>query len=138
MTRDNYAHHLTQLEPRPSTGPHESEPDDDLGGGYAKRIKRVKTIRKSKSMSDKDDLSEDESPGRKKCRTLGVLTTKTRRVKTDFEPVRLVRLTGETGRECGTGGQDGGELAVTCNALLSCKGRRRSHMSCEYYTYTHV
>ena len=50
-----------------------SEPDDDLGGGYAERVKRVKTSRNSKSVSDKDDLSEAESPDRKRRRTLGVL-----------------------------------------------------------------
>ena len=47
-----------------------SDLDDDLGGGYAKRIKRVKTIRNSKSVSEH---SEDESPDHKKRRTLGVL-----------------------------------------------------------------
>jgi len=50
-----------------------TELDDDLGGRYAERIKRVKTIHNSKSVSDKDDLSEDESPDRKRRRTLGVL-----------------------------------------------------------------
>ncbi|KAI9458455.1 hypothetical protein HD554DRAFT_2177348 [Boletus coccyginus] len=50
-----------------------SELDDDLGSGYAERIKRVKTTRDSKCVSDNDDLSEEESPDRKKRRTLGVL-----------------------------------------------------------------
>ncbi|KAF8553194.1 hypothetical protein OG21DRAFT_1523276 [Imleria badia] len=50
-----------------------SELDDDRASGYAKRIKRVKTTRNSKTVSDNDELSEDESPERKKRRTLGVL-----------------------------------------------------------------
>jgi len=50
-----------------------SELDDHLGSGYAERIKRVKTTRTSKCISDNDDLSEEESPDRKKRRTLGVL-----------------------------------------------------------------
>ncbi|KAG8216610.1 hypothetical protein J3R82DRAFT_6797 [Butyriboletus roseoflavus] len=50
-----------------------SELDDDLGGGYAGRIKRAKTNRNNKSVSEADEHSEDESPDRKKRRTLGVL-----------------------------------------------------------------
>lgn len=50
-----------------------SELDDDLGGGYAGRIKRAKTSRNNKSMSENDEHSEDESPDRKKRRTVGVL-----------------------------------------------------------------
>lgn len=51
-----------------------SELDDDLAGGYTERIKRVKTTtRNTNTVSDNDELSEEESPERKKRRTLGVL-----------------------------------------------------------------
>lgn len=50
-----------------------SELDDDFRSGYVGRIKRVKTGRNSKSVSGDDEHSEDESPDRKKRRTLGVL-----------------------------------------------------------------
>lgn len=50
-----------------------SELDDDLGSGYAQRIKRAKMTRNNKSVEDDDEQSEDESPEPKRRRTLGVL-----------------------------------------------------------------
>lgn len=73
-----------------------SEPDDDLGSRYGERIKRVKTARNSKSESDNDDLSEDESPDRKKRRTLRVLPG-----HDEDEEDENAFWTGRVGQSCG-------------------------------------
>ncbi|KAH0835001.1 hypothetical protein J3R83DRAFT_10724 [Lanmaoa asiatica] len=102
-----------------------SELDDDLGGGYAKHFKRVKMTRNSKSASDNDEQSEVESPDRKKRRTLGVLPGHDEEEE-DENAFWTGRggpsCEGKKGEEGGTGGQNGGALAVACDAPLSRKG----------------